>query len=84
MSGKTPASKKGTRRPRPLRWSDLVGACRSPETRSQLKELAASASTLVDACVSMEDRLEFVKTKAAKEERDRLRVIRRRGEETLR
>lgn len=80
MSGKTPASKKGTRRPRPLSWAIVSVAARSPETRLALKEAFAKTKDYAQACTMVEDMLEFKAGKTAAEERERIKMVRRRAE----
>lgn len=72
-------NKRKTRK-RQFTWHTVSLAARSPETRSQLKENLRKSGSLVEACVMTEDSLEFVNTKLAKEERERIREIRRIGE----
>ena len=65
---------------RVFNWRTISLACRSPETRARLKVWHRLTNDLVEACVKTEDFLEFVNTKLAKEERERIREIRRIGE----
>lgn len=61
-------------------WGAVSLAARSPKTRAMLANEFESRGNLVDACTAVEDVLEFVKGKAARVERERIRDVRRIGE----
>ena len=61
-------------------WGTVSLAARSPETRAMLANEFETRGNLVEACTAVEDRLEFVKGKAARIERERIRDVRRIGE----